>query len=99
MSLAPLSESLRQQYGIGPTVHGVVVTRVAPDSEAGQDGLRPGVVIVRAGDHVALTPADVVAAVADARRDHRPSVLLFLSIGGKPAAVPLKLDPDGAAGH
>jgi serine protease Do len=99
MSLAPLSESLRQQYGIGPTVHGVVVTHVAPDSEAGQEGLRPGVVIVRAGDHVALTPADVVAAVADARRDHRPSVLLFLSVGGKPAAVPLKLDPEGAAGH
>jgi serine protease Do len=97
MSLAPLSESLRQQYNVGPTVHGVVVTRVAPESEAGQDGLRPGVVIVKAGDHLALTPADVAAAVADARRDHRPSVLLFLSVGGRPAAVPLKLDPEGAA--
>jgi serine protease Do len=97
MNLAPLTESLRQQYGLSPTTHGVVVTRVAPESEAGQDGLRPGVVIVRAGDHVAQTPADVVAAVADARRDHRPSVLLFLSVGGKPAAVPLKLDPEGAA--
>jgi len=53
MSLAPLSESLRQQYNVGPTVHGVVVTRVAPESEAGQDGLRPGVVIVKAGDHIA----------------------------------------------
>jgi serine protease Do len=99
MNLAPLSESLRQQYGVGPTVHGVVVTRVAPESEAGQDGLRHGVVIVRAGDHVALTPADVVAAVADARQAHRPSVLLFLSVGGKPAAVPLKLDPEAAPGR
>jgi serine protease Do len=97
MSLAPLSEALRQQYGLGPTVHGVVVTRVAQDSEAGQDGLRPGVVIVRAGDHVAMTPADVAAAVADARHEHRPSVLLFLNVGGRPAAVPLKLDPEGAA--
>jgi len=97
MSLAPLSEALRQQYGVGPTVHGVVVTHVAPDSEAGQDGLRPGVVIVRAGDHVAQTPADVAAAVADARHDHRPSVLLFLNVGGRPAAVPLKLDPEPAA--
>jgi serine protease Do len=99
MSLAPLTDSLRQQYGVGPTVHGVVVTRVASDSEAGQDGLRPGIVIVRAGDHVAQTPADVVAAVADARRAHRPSVLLFLSVGGKPAAVPLKLDPERAPAH
>jgi serine protease Do len=97
MSLAPLSEALRQQYGLGPTVHGVVVTHVAPDSEAGQEGLRPGVVIVRAGDHVAQTPADVAAAVADARHDHRPSVLLFLNVGGRPAAVPLKLDPEPAA--
>jgi len=100
LSLAPLSETLRQQYGVGPTIHGVVVTHVAPDSEAGQDGMRAGVVIVKAGDHVVLSPADVVAAVADARRDHRPSVLLFLSVGGHPAAVPLKLDPAGAAaGH
>jgi serine protease Do len=97
MNLAPLSDTLRQQYGVGPTVHGVVVTRVAQDSEAGQDGLRPGMVIVKAGDHLAQTPADVAAAVADARHDHRPSVLLFLSVGGKPAAVPLKLDPEPAA--
>jgi serine protease Do len=96
MSLAPLSDALRQQYNIGPSVHGVVITRVAPDSEAGQDGLRPGVVIIKAGDHLAQTPADVAAAVADARHDHRPSVLLFLSLGGRPAAIPLKLDPEGA---
>jgi serine protease Do len=99
MSLAPLSETLRQQYNVGPTVHGVVVTRVAPDSEAGQDGLRAGVVIVRAGDHVAQTPADVAAAVADARHEHRPSVLLFLSVGGRLAIVPLKLDPEAAPAH
>jgi serine protease Do len=98
MSLAPLSEALRQQYSLTPAVHGVVVTHVDQDSEAGQDGLRAGVVIVRAGDHVALTPADVAAAVADARREHRPSVLLFLNVGGRPAAVPLKLDPEPAAG-
>jgi serine protease Do len=99
LSLAPLTDALRQQYGVPPTVHGVLITHVSQDSDAGQDGLRPGIVIVRAGDHVALTPADVVAAVADARREHRPSVLMFLNVGGKPAAVPLKLDPDGAAAH
>ncbi len=96
MNLAPLSDTMRQQYGLGPTVHGVVVTKVAPDSEAGQIGLRPGVVIVRAGDHVAQTPADVVAAVADARHDHRTAVLLFVNAGGRQLAMPLKLDPEGA---
>jgi serine protease Do len=97
MGLASLTDALRQQYGLGAAVRGVVVTHVAQDSEAAEDGLRPGIVIVRAGDHAALTPADVVAAVSDARRDHRPSVLLFLNVGGKPAAVPLKLDSGDAA--
>jgi serine protease Do len=73
-------------------VHGVVITKVAQDSDAAQEGLRPGIVIVRAGDHVVATPADVTAAIAEARRLHRPSVLLLINIGGRTAFTVLKLD-------
>ncbi len=93
MSLAPLTDAARQQYSLDSTQHGVVVTHVTDDSDAAQQGLRPGVVIMKAGDHTATTPADVVAAVADARRAHRPSVLLLVSLGqGRSAFIPIKLD-------
>ena len=97
MSLAPLNDMMRQQYGLQPSVHGVVITHVAQDSDAAQKGLRAGVVIVRAGEHAAITPADVVAAVADARHAGRPSVLLLVSEGGRTGFVPILLD--NAAGH
>ncbi|MHB8284122.1 MAG: Do family serine endopeptidase [Caulobacteraceae bacterium] len=92
LSLSPLTEALRQQFGVQPSVRGVVVTKVAQDSDAAQNGLRPGMVIVRAGDHTVSTPADVTAAIAEARRAHRPSVLLLINIGGRTAFFVLKLD-------
>jgi serine protease Do len=92
MSFSALTETNRQQYNIGANVHGVLVTKVNPESDAATHALRPGVVIVRAGDHVATTPADVLAAVADAKRDHRPSVLLLASLGGQTVFIPVKLD-------
>jgi len=92
LSLSPLTEALRQQFGVQPSVHGVVVTKVAQDSDAAQNGLRPGMVIVRAGDHTVSTPGDVTTAIAEARRAHRPSVLLLINIGGRTAFFVLKLD-------
>jgi serine protease Do len=92
LSLSPLTETMRQQFGLAPTVHGVVITKVAQDSDAAQEGLRPGVVIVRAGDHAVTTPADVTAAIAEARRLHRPSVLLLINAGGHTGFTVLKLD-------
>ncbi len=92
LSLAPLTETLRQQFNLSPTVHGVVITHVAQDSDAAQEGLRPGVVIVRAGERVVATPADVIAAIAEARRAHRPSVLLLVNVGGRTGFTVLKLD-------
>jgi serine protease Do len=92
LSLSSLTEALRQQFGLPPTVHGVVITKVTQDSDAAQEGLRPGIVIVRAGDHPVATPADVTAAIAEARRMHRPSVLLLINVGGRTAFTVLKLD-------
>lgn len=92
MNVAPLTDALRQQYNIGASVHGVVITRVGQDSEAAGIGIHPGLVITRAGERNVMTAADVDAAVADARRAHRPSVLLFINENGRTLVVPLKLD-------
>ncbi len=92
MSVAPLNDALRQQYGVAPNIQGVVITKVGQDSEAANAGLHPGLVITRAGEHNVSTAADLQAAEADARREGRPSVLLFVSVNGHTSVVPLKLD-------
>ncbi|WP_158916186.1 trypsin-like peptidase domain-containing protein [Caulobacter sp. S45] len=99
MKLTPVDATARQKYNIGPTVHGVVVTAIATTSDAMHVGLRPGYVIQRAGDHTVNSPADVAAAVADAKREKRPSVLLLVNMGGRTGFVPVKLDSDGGTGQ
>jgi serine protease Do len=96
MGLAPLDDAARQRYGIQPTTHGVVIASISQDSDAYSEGLRRGFVITRAGYHTVTSPADVVAAVAEARRASRPSVLLFVSSGrtGQVAPVVVKLEAD-----
>ena len=97
MSLAPLTPAVRQQYDVGATVRGgVVVTRVASDSDAARSGIRPGFVIQRAGDRNVSTAADVQAAVAEARALKRPGVLLLINMGGRTTFALVKLDSGDA---
>ena len=71
---------------------GVAIASVAGDSDAGEKGLRRGDVIVRAGEARTNSPADVEAALAEAKRDGRKSVLLMISRGGGTLFVPLKVE-------
>ena len=95
MGLSPLTDALRQQFGVSPAVQGgLVVTRIASDSEAAHVGIRPGYVIQRANDHVVTSAADIQAAVTEARRLGRPGVLLLINMNGRRGFVLVKLDSD-----
>jgi len=91
MRLAPLDETLRRQLGLGPNVHGAVVTSVDDSSDAGDKGLRRGDVIVRAGDRQVATAADVAAVVEQARKAGRQSVLVGVYRSGRTAFLALKI--------
>jgi serine protease Do len=93
MRLAALTPSVRARLGLDDETRGVVVANVAPDTDAAEKGLQPGDLIVRAGNRSAKTPADVSAAVDDARQGRRKSVLLMVSRNGQNAFVPLSLAP------
>jgi serine protease Do len=100
MGVTPLSPVVRKDLGIDDKVKGgVVVLTVADGSDADRIGLSKGDVIARAGDHVITSPADFDAAIADARKAGRPSVLCFIwhkgQAGYTSAYVAIKLD--GAA--
>ena len=89
LTLAPASSV----QGAGS--HGVVVADIDPDGAAAQKGLQVGDVILEAGGHAVNQPADVKAALAEAKKDNRKAVLLrvkgaegthFVAIAVNPAS-------------
>jgi len=96
MRLAPLTPADRQRFNIAEQAHGVLVRGVGSDSDADDKGMKPGDLIVKAGDRAANAPADVDAAVAQAKQENRKDVLLLISRGGQTLFVPLKLEPKAA---
>jgi serine protease Do len=79
LSIAPLTQALRSEFGIGAGVEGVIITDVKPDSPAAQKKVRPGDVIVEVTQEKVTQPQDVVARLLAVKRSGRRSVLLLLS--------------------
>jgi serine protease Do len=79
LSIAPLTDELRNQYGIGKSVEGVVVTEVKPESPAAQKGVKPGDVIVEVTQEKVRQPQDVKTRLLAVRKAGRKSILFLLS--------------------
>jgi len=73
---------------------GVIITDVAPDSNAAEKGLSEGDIIVQVNSQPVATPSDVEQAVRKAKRLGRPAVLLTVetSNGSRFVAVQFKKD-------
>jgi serine protease Do len=93
MSYGPLDDNARRRFGVSPNVRGVVIESVQSSSDAGEKGVRRGDVIVRAGDKPAASPADIPAAVDQAKKEGRTSVLLQIHRQGRNIFVPIKIQP------
>ncbi|MDB5443075.1 MAG: serine protease [Phenylobacterium sp.] len=91
LRLAPLDETLRKQLSLPADVHGAAVLSVDASSDAGEKGLKRGDVIVRAGDRLVATGADVAGVADAARKAGRPSVLVGVYRGGRTLFLPLKI--------
>jgi serine protease Do len=94
MKLAPLTDAVRLQYGIGEDVKGAVVTQVAPDSPAREKMVEPGDVITEAGEKLVTSPDDVRARVAELQEEGKANILLLLSKSGRQGEmrfIPLRL--------
>jgi serine protease Do len=79
LSIAPLTDELRDQYGIGKTIEGVIITEVKPDSPAAQKNVKAGDVIVEVTQEKVTQPQDVMDRLMAVKRSGRRSVLLLLS--------------------
>jgi serine protease Do len=81
LSLAPLTPDVARAANLPATAHGVIITAVDPNSNAGEQGLQRGDLIVSVNNQPVTTPAQVIAAIDVARKAGRASVLLLVQRG------------------
>jgi len=86
LSLQPLTPELARGARLPPTARGVIVAAVDPASDAAEEGLQRGDLIMSVNRQPVTTPAQVAAAVEAARRAGRTSVLLLVKRGPGPEA-------------
>jgi serine protease Do len=92
LGLTAITPIVRQEFGLDGGEKGVLITDVDPDSDAAERGLRAGDRIVAVGSTEVRAVTDVSAAVAQAKSQKRPSVLLFVERGGNQRVyVPVKI--------
>jgi serine protease Do len=84
LSLAPLTPELARAANLPATARGVIITAVDPGSDAAEEGLQRGDLVVSVNNQPVSTPAQVIAAVDAARKAGRGSVLLLVQRGSTP---------------
>ena len=91
LTLIPLNDIVREQFGIPENVEGVAVIDVESASAAAEKGIRPGDVIVEVAQQEVSSPADVSKKVAEIRKSDKKSALLLLNRGGDLRFVAVRL--------
>ncbi len=92
LTIAPISDSQREELGLDADAEGLVVTNVDDSSEAFEKGLRAGDLITEAGQQKVTSIADLEARMEEAREAGRKSLLLLVRRGGEPRFVALSLE-------
>ena len=86
LSLATLTPELARAANLPANVRGVIITAVDPNSDAAENGLQRGDLVVSINNQLVTSPAQVIAAVDAARKAGRSSVLLLVKRGTAPEA-------------
>jgi serine protease Do len=86
LSLATLTPDLARAANLPATAHGVIITAVDPNSDASEEGLQRGDLIISVNNQPVTSPAQVILAVDAARKASRSSVLLLVKRGNSPEA-------------
>ena len=78
LSLSPLTPELGRAANLPATARGVIITAVDPNSDAAEQGLQRGDLIMSVNNQPVTNPAQVIAGVDAARKAGRTSVLLLI---------------------
>jgi serine protease Do len=91
-SVAQVSASLREKFGLADGAKGLVITDIKPNSSAADKGLRPGDLIVEVDHDDVKTPAEINGKVEAARKAGHKSVFVLIESDGAHRYVTLKVD-------
>ncbi|MGL4406566.1 MAG: PDZ domain-containing protein, partial [Notoacmeibacter sp.] len=93
MTLAAMSEDLREKYQIGAELKGVVVTEVAEGSIAAGKGLKAGDVITEVAQEAVEAPEKIGELVDELKESGRKNALLMVASNtGELRFVTIRLD-------
>lgn len=92
MQLAPLTSSLRTDFGIAEGVEGLLVMEVNDGSNAQKKGVEVGDVIVEAGQKAVRTTSDFKTAIKYVKDMKRKSVLLYIMRDGETLFMALPIE-------
>ncbi len=92
MAVAPMSEAARRQFDLKPGAHGLVITGVDEDSDAGRKGVKAGDLVVSANQRALTSPTEFAEVVAEAKKAGRPTIFLLIGRGGQVLPLVLKLE-------
>ena len=84
LSLATLTPELARAANLPAGARGVIVTAIDPNSDAADQGLQRGDLIVSVNNQPVTSPAQVIAGVDAARKAGRSSALLLVKRGNSP---------------
>ncbi|HEY4070444.1 MAG TPA: Do family serine endopeptidase [Sphingomicrobium sp.] len=86
LSLSTLTPDLARSANLPAGARGVLVTGVDSNSDAAEQGIQRGDLIMSVNNQVVTDPAQVMAGIDGARKAARPSVLLLIKRGNNPEA-------------
>ncbi len=95
LTLAPLTDNMRQAFEIEADAEGVVVAEVSEDSAASERGFEAGDVIVEVGQEPVKKPEEVLTKIRNAREQGRKTVLMLVSRNGDLRYVPVPIEGRG----
>ena len=84
LSLAPLTPELARAANLPAGAHGVIITAVDPSSDASDQGLQRGDLILSVNNQLVTSPAQAISTIEDARKAGRTKVLLLIKRGNSP---------------
>ncbi|WP_300059299.1 DegQ family serine endoprotease [uncultured Roseobacter sp.] len=91
LSLATLTDELREQLGVDDKTQGLAVTAVDEATEAFEKGLRAGDIITEAGQQRVTSISELEERIEAAKEAGRKSLLLLVRRAGDPRFVALSL--------
>ena len=91
LELKPMSEAIRNEYGISPSVTGVFISSIIPGSEADKKDLQEGIVIIEINQQPVTDPKEIAETISKAQQNARKSVLLLVNDAGSVRFVALRL--------